>query len=175
MIEEVDTGMDVDGKDLFQVTNVGDGWVRGVELEQRVSLYDLLIPGVFTVRATQTFIDSQLEDDAGNKRRFSQQADFVGNLGLFYEHAPSATRISANANYVSDTFKNSPGKKDVTDDELFIDLYAETRLYKNINIFGQVQNLTKQGRDKRKVEGSKVEIESEETGRTFLIGLRATF
>ena len=38
VIEEVDTGRVRDGKEIFQVENVGDGWTRGIELEQRLQM-----------------------------------------------------------------------------------------------------------------------------------------
>ncbi len=178
VIETVDTGIDIGGKDLLMVENVGDGYVQGVELEQRVSL-GLLETGWIdglSVRANQTIMRSEVEDDLGRTKRFKFQPTFVGNLSLIYEHAPSATTVSLSGNFTSDLPNDEfTGKRDETDSEFRLDFYAETRVYEGISVFGWVENIT--GEERRKVvrDGSKREVEEEDTGRTFFVGLRARF
>lgn len=178
VIENVDTGTDIGGKDLLRTENVGDGYVQGIELEQRVS-FGLLgansLDG-FSVRANQTFIRSQVENDLGQTKEFNQQPKFIGNLTLVYEEPRSGTIVSLSGNYVSAVSNDDfTGRTDTARGEFFLDFYAETRLYDRIRVFGWVENITGEERRKVKIDGIKTEIEDEGTGRAFMVGLKARF
>ncbi|RMF10919.1 MAG: TonB-dependent receptor, partial [Alphaproteobacteria bacterium] len=177
VIEQVDTGIDIGGKDLFRVENVGDGFVQGIELEQRVGLAILDVPVLehFSVRANQTFIRSRLEDRTGQTRPFKQQPDMIANASLVYERPESGTSVSLSGNYVSSISNDDAVKEDTTRREFFLDFYAETRIYGAVSIFGWVQNITGEERHKIKIENAKTEITDEDTGRSFFIGLKAKF
>ena len=178
VIENVDTGINIGGKDLRRTENVGNGYIQGLELEQRVSL-GYLAPKVldnFSLRANQSFIRSELEDDTGRTRDFKEQPNFIGNISLVYEEPQSATTVSLSGNYVSEKSKDEfSGKREKTESEFFLDFYAETRLYKNVRIFGWVENITGEDRRKFKLDGAKTEIEDEDTGRAFFVGLKVRF
>lgn len=178
VIENVDTGIDIGGKDLLRTENVGDGYVQGIELEQRMSLAMLGLESLdsFSVRANQTFIRSQVEDDLGQTKEFNQQPGFIGNISLVYTKPYSGTTISLSGNYVSDIPNDDfSGKTDTTRGEFYIDLYAETRVIDNVRIFGWIENIAAEERRKLKIDGAKTEIENESTGRAFMVGLQAAF
>ena len=108
VIEEVDTGIDKNGKDVLQFENVGDGWIKGIELEQRVSLGITNISFLrrFTLCANETFLDSELEEEDGDKRPFKDQPSFISNLGFDYLYEPFGTAFTASWNYIGEREKN---------------------------------------------------------------------
>jgi outer membrane receptor protein involved in Fe transport len=176
VLEQVSTGQTLNGKDVFEVQNVGDGFAQGIELEQRVGLGDLGLGGAFTLRGAQTLIRSELTDNAGDTRRFREQPTFVGGLGLSWEHAATGTVLSAFASYVSETPKDEAAKRVRIDSELFLDLYAETRLTDGVAVFATAKNVTGQERTTREyANGALTSTQTEETGRVFMVGLKARF
>lgn len=177
VIETVDTGTDVGARDLLLTENVGDGYVQGIELEQRFSLSHMLdaLPDGLVLETNQTFIRSELEDSAGNRRRFKEQPAFIGNVSLVWRQPGSGTTVSLGGTYVSGIAKDEATKTDRTAGEFFLDLHAETRIAGAFSAFLQATNLTGEAREKRIVDGNKVTVEREATGRLFLIGLKARF
>lgn len=178
VIESVDTGVDRDGKDVVSVENVGDGYNQGIELEQRFSMAPFApeLLKNFSIRANQTFVKARLENDDGQKRRMKEQPDFMGNISLIYKEPSTATRVSLSGNYVSKIAKDEfSGTTERTEGEFYLDLYAETRLVGNVKAFGWIENITGEARRKVKIDGANTDIEEEGTGRTFFVGLKATF
>ena len=176
--ENVDTGIDINGKDLLRTENVGDGYVQGVEFEQRFSLGAIGLENLseFSVQTNQTFIRSKVENAQGQTKEFAQQPNFIGNVSLIYQVPSSATKISLSGNYVSDIPNDDfSGKKDTTDGEFYLDFYAETGISENVRVFGWVENITGEDRNKLKIDGAKTEVEEESTGRAFMLGLKARF
>ncbi|WP_347331034.1 TonB-dependent receptor plug domain-containing protein [Marinimicrobium locisalis] len=172
LIEQVNTGVQIGGLDQFRFENVGDGHFQGVELEQRVKLGSLGLPGGFELRANQTFADSQVFDEfTGRTRQFNESANVVTNLGLYYDHAPSGTRISINGHYVGEERKTEGNKDERIDPEFSLDQYAETGLTRSMSLFFAGENLTNTERFKDK----NGEIETETTGRVFLVGVKGSF
>ncbi len=178
VMENVDTGIDINGKDLLRTENVGDGYVQGVEFEQRFSLGAIGLENLseFSVQTNQTFIRSKVENAQGQTKEFAQQPNFIGNVSLIYQVPSSATKISLSGNYVSDIPNDDfSGKKDTTDGEFYLDFYAETGISENVRVFGWVENITGEDRNKLKIDGAKTEVEEESTGRAFMLGLKARF
>ncbi|MCZ7627333.1 MAG: TonB-dependent receptor [Candidatus Methylomirabilis sp.] len=102
VIEEVDTGIDKEGKDVFRVQNVGDGWTRGAEIEQRLdlSVTGLDVLGGFMLWANQTFLESAVRDKSGRKRRFKDQPRVIANAGMDYTLASLGTTASIAWNHI---------------------------------------------------------------------------
>ena len=172
LIEQVFTGREIGGLDQFRFENVGDGHVQGVELEQRVTLGGLGLPGVFEIRANQTFADSELFDEfTGRTRRFNESANVVANLGLYYSHEPTGARLSVNGNYTGEERKTEGDKNERIDGEFGLDVYAEVAVHENASLFFSGENLTNTERFVEKPG----ETETETAGRTFLVGLKARF
>lgn len=181
VLEQVDTGQVLNGRNVFEVQNVGDGFAQGVEIEQRIGLGDLGLGnlglgGAFTLRGTQTFIRSELTDNAGDRRRFREQPAFVGGVGLSWEHPRSGTVLSIFASHVAETPKDDAAKRVRVAAETFIDLYAETRLTDGVSLFATAENIGGQARTTREYAGGALtSTQTEETGRVFMVGLKARF
>lgn len=176
IIEQVDTGEEIDGMDVFRFENVGDGHVQGIELEERVNLggLGLGLPGIFELRANQTINDSELFDEFTERtRRFNESANLAANVGLYYSYAPNGPLFSVNGNFQGEERKTEEGKDETTDGEWTLDVYAETPLHKHASLFFTGENLT--DTERLKTKGGGEEIETETTGRVFLIGLKAKF
>ncbi|MBI2883878.1 MAG: TonB-dependent receptor [Candidatus Methylomirabilis oxyfera] len=179
VIEEVDTGEDRNGKSVFQMQNVGDGWVRGVELEQRLGFnwtgFDWI--GGLTLWANQTVLDSQLEEASGKKRPFKEQPKFITNLGLNYELIPRTTILTFSANFVKPGVNHeaSGDIKRVTPDWQF-DLALRRHLIEGFYGFVEVDNLTNVQRVEvtHKANGESVR-KKEGANRTILVGLSYSF
>ncbi|NJP08963.1 MAG: TonB-dependent receptor, partial [Leptolyngbyaceae cyanobacterium RU_5_1] len=161
VIEEVDTGLIRNRKRIFQVQNVGNGWTSGFELEQRLNLGFTGIEGLkgLTLWANQTFLDSELADASGRKRRFKDQPSFVANLGLDYTYEPWGTTFTIAYGYISkrEEFR-ADGSTKTIEPASTLSLGVRQRIGANVFLFFEATDLL--GGDK------KVEREFSENGST---------
>ena len=181
VIEEVDTGIKKGGKSVFQVENVGDGWTRGIDLEQRLTFGFTGIGALEGLQlwANETLLESRvkLDDPNAKERCFKQQPNFMANLGLDYTYAPWGTTVTAALSYVAERrdFKVS-GDVTSINPSATLDLSVRQRIYKGLSVFGEADNVT----NERKVESEALANGSstrkvESAGRTFLVGLNVQF
>lgn len=175
VIEEVDTGRDQNGKDVYQIMNVGDGWTHGIELEQRLSLAGFGIEALNGAQlwANETLLDSKVRDFAGNNRRFKQQPSFTANLGIDYSYAPTGTIVTAALNYLADRPEyKANGDVTMIKSALTLDLSARQRIYKGLMLFGEIDNVTNKTRvDIENLINGTTSRKVENYGRTFMAGL----
>lgn len=181
LIESVETGAfgGTSGNlPIVQVLNVGDGWVQGLELEQRVGFawtQQRWLRGL-TLWANQAWLRSELTEAAtGRTRTFSGQPRFLANLGFDYEVGRLYATVSAR--YVGER----PGDDSSTDlktqrSELPLDAALHLRLGRGVSLFVEANNLT----DEKKIEstlkadGSRI-LKEESTGRAWFAGVRHQF
>lgn len=173
VIETRATGEIRDGKSVEQVQNVGDGHLRGIELEQKLGLGIFGQPWLdpFTLSANQTWIQSSLRNADGTKSSFKDQPDLILNLTLDWNHQPSGIRAAVSGNYVS-SFDLTPGVNDGRDSELFVDLRLSKTLTPKTEVYFLVENLTNENRIKYKQNG---DIEKEYSDRYLFLGTRMRF
>lgn len=154
-----------------QMQNVGDGTLRGLELEQRVDLD--LIGGAwlkpFRLTTNETFIDSKVKNNAGVETPFAQQPDFIANAILDWNLKQTGTKLSLAGNYVG-PIKRKKYAMDSFDEEVFWDFKVTQEVYPGVETFVLFENFTDEDRRKEKSDGTK-EIES--GGRSFFLGLTA--
>lgn len=180
VIEEVDTGVNRGAKDIFQVENVGDGWTRGIELEQRLGLgwtgLDVL-SGV-KLWANETLLESELTDKTGKQRPFKNQPRFLANAGIDYNYAPWGTTFTLAWNYIPEQWEYKPdgSAKAILPSSTF-DVSAYQRIYKGFFAFAEINNLTDEHRAENEyaVNGSTSSEKVETYGRTFLAGVKWQF
>ncbi len=175
IVEEVDTGVDIGGRDVLEAKNVGNGWVRGVELEQRISLAPTGLPILQTtsVWANQTFLESSLQSASGEKRRFNKQPEYILNAGLDYRYAPLGTIFTIAWRYfpfVKEVQSNSAFK--ITNPVSIVDVAVRQALYKNFSFFLEAGNLTNETKVEREINtaGNFSNRNLQQSGRTFLLG-----
>lgn len=178
VIEEADTGEVVDGKDVFRVENVGDGWIRGIELEQRLHL-GLLVPALdgLSLWANESVFDSELTDASGRERPFNEQPGTIINGGMDYHLAATGTRLSVAVKRIGELQKaKEDGEEETEDARTTLDLKATQSLGSRAEVFFEALNLTDAEKEKTKIRpNGEIELEEESVGRFFRIGLRARF
>ncbi|MBS4053075.1 MAG: TonB-dependent receptor [Methylomonas sp.] len=179
VIEEVDSGRDQDGKDVFQVQNVGDGWTHGIELEQRLGLAVLDVNALRDVQvwANQTLLESRLTEASGKSRPFKQQPGFIANIGVDYRYAPWGSSFTAALNYIAERPEyKANGDVTTVESAVTLDVSARQRLYQGLSMFFEADNLT--GENKVDIEnlinGSSTR-KVETYGRTFMVGLNLQY
>lgn len=173
IIEEVDTGEDRSGKDIFKFQNVGNGWTRGLELEQRIGLG---ITGFeafrnFTIWGNETFLKSEVRRDPPIRRkRFKDQPSIIANAGIDYTYNPWDTVFSVSWNYIGERRSYEVDKIKTIERASTIDLAVRQNIYRNVSFFLEVENLSNERKRESEI-GKENSMKTEETGRTFLYGL----
>lgn len=174
VIEEVGTGTEVNGKELHTVRNAGDGWTRGLELEQRLGFgwtHHPLFSGL-VLWSNQTFLDSEFETADGKKRPFKDQPDYILNLGSDYTYKPWGTTVSLAWNYVAETNETKPdGARKVKEAGATVDVAFYQKVAKRARLFLEGRNLADRSKAEREsfADGSTSRRE-ESLGRTWLAG-----
>ena len=173
IIEEVNTGVVKNGKDVFKVQNVGNGWTRGLELEQRIGLGITGIEALqdLTIWANETFLKSEIRRDPPIRRkRLKEQPTIIANAGIDYTYNPWGTIFSISWNYIGE-------RKDFTVDKIktierasTIDLAVRQNVYRNASFFFEVENLSNERKRESEI-GKENSTKTEDSGRTFLFGL----
>lgn len=154
-----------------QMQNVGDGTLKGLELEQRVDLGLLGIEELkpFRVTANETFVDSKVADNTGKITPFAQQPDFFANLILDWNLESTGTKLSLAGNYVG-PIKRKKYAMDSLDEEMFWDFKVTQALRPGVEAFLLFENFTDEDRRKEKSDGT---WEIEYGGRGFFMGVTA--
>lgn len=163
----------------FVYRNVGDGSIRGLELEQRLSLATLGPDWLknFSVSANQAFLDSRVSDPTTGPRTFSEQPNFIANLTVEYRQAPTGFAASLGINHIGKrgivSYEGSGAIRDKTIyAETFIDLRTEWRFSPRLVVYASAENLTNQERDEIEyLNGSLSRTATIESGRTYYLGL----
>jgi outer membrane receptor protein involved in Fe transport len=176
VIEEVNTGTQISGKDVFRVENVGDGWVRGVELDQNFDFGLLAAEGKgLSLWANQAILDSELEEASGQRRRFKQQPRLIANFGADYWFEPTGTLFTVAVKYIGELQNLDGASREIEQEAWIVDCGIRQRITDQVSIFFDVINVTDQTKDKTKTTATDFETSSERVGRTFILGFRATF
>jgi outer membrane receptor protein involved in Fe transport len=183
LIEEQEdpTGRTINGRPVFQVQNVGDGYINGLELEQRLSLAMTGIEAFngLTLYANQTFLGSQKTDRNGVSAPFKEQPNFIGNVGFDYTYDPWGTSISLSLKYVPDRVEvKTDGRTKTVLADTSLNLAVRQRLDKNLSLFFEASNLT--GGTKTEEErvtntGAFFSRKDESSGTRYLLGLNWQF
>ena len=179
MIEEVATGEFRDGRDVFQVRNSGNGWTRGLELEQRLRMPRYLPAWArnFSLWSNQTLLDSELVDAFGQRRRFKEQPRWIANFGADYQDEKFGTSLSLMANLVSRRFEyKTNGDISSFGGHTSIDSAWYQRLRGPVRLFVEANNLTNRDRNRDEIflRGG-VQRRRELFGRTLLGGIQMLF
>jgi TonB-dependent receptor len=177
-IEEVDTGMERNSKPVFQVLNVGDGFLRGLEFEQR---FNLGITGVgaleaFDLWSNQTLLDSELQSADGETRRFKEQPRFLTNLGIDYTYRPFNTTFTIVWKHVAERPEFKVNGIKVIEATNTVDLSLHQRLHKNLSAFIEASNVTNAGKiERERFNNGTWTRKEDEIGRSFMVGLQWKF
>lgn len=169
---------------VYDFNNVGDGWARGVELEQRLGIggllgIDALMP--LTLSSNQTYVKTEVDDPMTGKRPFADQAEFFANIGLTWDDPDWGTRIGFFANYTGDrttiSYEGAGAVRDKTrQSEWTLDMRAEQQVVEGWSVFFTGENLTDEKRDEVEYLNGVLNREAQiGNGRTFYVGSSLKF
>lgn len=178
IIEELGTGEFVQGRDVFQVRNIGNGWTRGLELEQR-----LRVPSAaprwmraFSFWANETILRSNVRDAQGFERPFKEQPRWIANFGADFQEEGWGTSLSVMSNFISRRF-DFKTNGDITSfgGSASVDVALYQRLVGNSRLFIEANNLTNRDRNRDEIFArGGVQRRREVFGRTMLVGLQVS-
>jgi iron complex outermembrane receptor protein len=173
------------GRFVSTPQNVGDGEAYGIELSGRAPLDILGLAGA-SVWGSGVLIETSVDDPFGGSRRFLDQPDFVGTIGLDYEYRPWKTTFGLALNWTSsvDQSQSLAGGGSLSqsiDSRARLDLSTRTEIADNTFLSLSVTNLLAQTEDRvdRIFDGAGVlqssTRTSEQTYRTYFVRLTRTF
>jgi len=180
VIEETLVGTDAaSGLDLYRFENTGDGWLRGIELEQRLDLVllDDSLKG-FELWSNQAFLDSRLKVvGAEGSRPFNNQPDVIIHGGAAYTFEPTHTTLGVAVGYVgSFTEEVTAQTRKIRESRGTLDLEVRQRIARRWEVYAQFLNVTDSGQERRTyTDGSLTLSDDAFAGRTLLVGMRAQF
>lgn len=168
-----------DNYDLYESRNVGDGWLKGYELDQRYDLSSTCVSGLkgFEIWANQSVYSSRVTDSSGDSRQFEEQPEFIANVGIDWHCATTGTRISLSGNYVDTVhWSESDGTKMTYAPEWIVNLSVRQPIREGLEAFLEISNLT----DEERIESEfstdgELKREYIKDGRSLLVGMNYTF
>ncbi|MFQ5544228.1 MAG: TonB-dependent receptor domain-containing protein, partial [Nitrospiria bacterium] len=166
-------------KNVLRIENVGDGWLRGIELEQRIDFrgsgksYSGL-----SLWANESFLDSEVQVKNGPKRPFNEQPDFIANFGFGYDHISTGVSLDVSAQFRGniEKFKADKNEQEKEKEQWTLDLGIRKTLGQNMSLFFDALNLTDAKKKKTKLLGNgEREDEIESTGTLYIVGIKGRF
>ncbi len=178
VIEQVDTGIDIEEKDLLRFENVGDGWLSGVELEQRISFGFTNVPIIkwLSLWGNQSFLSSEIEYKSGNKHPFNKQPNLIANGGIDYTINPTNTTLSVAINYVGKNKEYKDDRINRFDPVLMLDAGIVQQIQDKLWLKFSAKNLNDNiRRYVAEFNDGSISNGEENTGRSFLLSLNWEF
>ncbi|MCB1133580.1 MAG: TonB-dependent receptor, partial [Verrucomicrobiae bacterium] len=168
-----------DPYDLYQARNVGDGWLKGVEFDERFRFSRAGIRSLdgLELWANQSIYSSRVKYDNGTSSPFEEQPEFILNLGADYLLEKTGTRLSLSGNFVGDfDWSETDGTRIGYDSEWVVNLGAHQRIADGLEAYVEVINLFDEERfeTERKTSGD-YRNELITGGRSVVAGLNYRF
>lgn len=179
LIEEVATGELTQGRDIFQVRNIGNGWTQGLEFEQRLRMPSVAPrwARMFSFWANETVLRSNVRDAQGFERPFKEQPRWIANFGADFQDEGLGTSLSVMLNCISRRFDYKTNG-DITSfgGSSTFDVALYQRLGGNYRLFVEGNNLANRDRNRDEIFArGGVQRRREVFGRTMLVGLQVNF
>ena len=176
-------GSEGPGYFVYRADNVGDGWVRGVELDLSapLAIIGLADTGIF---ANYTYLDSDIEDLFGD-RRFNDQSKWVYNLGLIQDIPSLGMAMGVTYREQGDAYGRILGEEVTTMYDADLEIFVEKR-WQSLTLRFVGSNLLDGSKDEifNKFDSiedqlardfDEYELESEEAGPIFRLTARYAF
>lgn len=168
-----------DSYDLYQARNVGDGWLKGIELDQRFSFEKAGIsqlPGL-ELWANESIYSSRVHFENDNTSSFEEQPGFIANIGLDCELAATHTVLSISSNFAGGfDWDETDGTNIGYRPEWIVNLALRQPIAKGLEAFVEVSNLFDEERQEtEKSTDGEVREEYITGGRLILAGLNYQF
>ncbi len=174
-----------DGRFVSSPRNVGDGRATGVEVSGRVPLTGIGFDNL-VLWGNAVYTDSSVDEPGGGSRRFLDQPDWSGNLGVDYYIPSWKTTFGASLNHVAsvDQTQSLSGGGSLNqsiDSRTRFDISAQTQVSDNMTLSLTATNLFAETEDREaRVFDSggdlvSVEQEKEPTLRQVFVRLKYRF
>lgn len=168
-----------DDYDVYQARNVGDGWLKGVELDERFSFSKAGIAPLAGLElwSNQSVYSSKIDFNNGSSGSFEEQPEFLMNIGVDYEVPVTRTLLSAYGNFVgSFDWDESDGTNIGYRPEWIFNLSVRQPIVEGLEAFVEVVNLLDEERFEREMNtDGEYRHERINSGRMFLAGLNYQF
>lgn len=165
--------------DLYQANNVGDGSLKGIELDQRFSFSTAGITGLAGLElwANESIYSSELEFRNGTKSPFEEQPEFIANVGIDYTVPRTGTLVSLSGNFVGEfQWSESDGTKISYAPEWIVNLAVRQKVNENLEFFVETINLLDEERLETETKtNGEFRKEYITSGRTVMAGLNYRF
>ncbi|MDB6076363.1 MAG: hypothetical protein JWO82_110 [Akkermansiaceae bacterium] len=165
--------------DLYQYRNVGDGFLKGIELDQRYdfSLTHFQALHGIALWANQSIYTSHLKYDGGGSSSFEEQPKFIANVGIDYEIERTRTRFTLSGNFVDTTeWHESDGTALSYTPEWLANLAIRQPLGAGLEAFLEIRNLADTRRRETELSADgELRHEYTRSGRTILAGVNYKF
>jgi TonB-dependent receptor len=165
---------------VVEPRNAQPATIDGVEVTWQQALTMLPSPlDGFGFNLNATFLESEFrfQTDAGSRQTgFFQQPDIVTNEMLWYQKGPFEARVSHN--YIGgflETVNTVPNADQYWKGRHLWDANVSWRFNRNFLVFAEVENISESGRQENTGPGQNFLQESAQYGRTYWIGVQATF
>ncbi|GGB40992.1 TonB-dependent receptor [Sphingomonas metalli] len=180
-VETLDVGRGPESVIVTTPRNANDATIRGVELNVQQAL--TFLPGALSglsVAANATFLDTHFTflTSAGPRvTGLFLQPDTTANATLFYQRGKFEGRVSWNyiGGFLETINDTIPNADQYWKDRSTFDANISYRLTPRFTIYAEGQNLSDAGRRELTGPGRTYLQESAEYGRTFWIGVTASF
>ncbi len=180
-IERMDIGRGMEDVLVSTPRNAESAKIRGIELGFQQSL--TMLPAPFDglgVSANATFLDTEFTflTSAGKRNTgLFQQPSTTTNYSLFYQRGPLEARISQNyiGGFLETINDGIPNADQYWKGRHLVDASISWRFDNGVTVFVEGQNLNDAGRTEVTGPGRNYLQETAEYGRTYWIGLSASF
>ncbi len=173
------------GRFVSTPRNVGDARAYGLELSGRVPLDGMGLANT-ALWGSALYTDTSVDDPLGGSRRFLDQPDFVGTIGLDYEYLPWNTTFGLALNWTSSinqrqNLAGGGALRQSIDSRARLDLTSRTEIAANTFLSISATNLlgqTEERVDRQFDAGGALQSTTrtkEPTYRTFFVGLTRAF
>lgn len=182
-IEQLDLGIGrgIEAVSVTEPRNARPATIDGLEMTWQQALTMLPAPFNnlgFNVNATFLRSDFTFVTAAGATREtgFFQQPEVVSNASVYYQQGPFEARLSHN--YLGgflETVNAVPNADQYWKGRHSFDANVSYRIGDNFTVFAEAENLSSSGRQENTGPGRAYLQESAQYGRTFWVGLQASF
>lgn len=180
-VERMDVGRGLEDVLVSTPMNAQSAEIRGVELGFQQALTMLPAPfDGFGVSANATFLDTEFTflTSAGERHTgLFQQPDTTTNASIYYQRGPLEARVSHNyvGGFLETINDTVPNADQYWKGRHLFDASISWRFDNGMTVFVEGQNLNDAGRREVTGPGRTYLQESAEYGRTFWVGLSASF
>ena len=180
-VEQIDVGRGVEAVTVSTPRNAEDAKIKGVEFAVQQAF--TFLPAPFDglgFNGNITYLDTEFTFLTRAGRRVTglfQQPEITTNESIFYQRGPFEARISHNyiGGFLETINDTIPNADQYWKGRHVFDASVSWRINDNFTVFAEAQNLSNTGRQEVTGPGQRYLQEWANYGRTYWVGLAATF